>query len=251
MLGVGGRHRLEDLADRRVHRLPALDDDGRALAPEDVPVARPLGDGDERGGRVRRLRRGVELGEPALALGSLAVHVADLDPGGVDDADRATDLEGGLGLVGVHVDLRNRVVAGHEERVVERLEAGVHRIEVELLAFDDEHGAVAVLGLLVVDRLLGDLLRDARHLRERLAGEAVEDPTEELDEARAARVDDAGLAQLVEHLGRPLHRVLPARDRAGERIGDRERPDVGRSASSAISRMTVSIVPSTGTFTAW
>ena len=117
---------------RRVHRLPALDHDRSAFAAEDVAVARrpgrrrraPTSDG-------RRLRRGVELCEPPLALRRLAVHVADLDPLGVDDADRPPERERALRLVGVDVHLRDRGVAGHEERVAERLEARVQRVEIE------------------------------------------------------------------------------------------------------------------------
>ena len=228
MLRVGGGDRLEDLPDGRVHRLAALDHDRRALAAQDVAVARALGDRDEPRRGVRRLRRGVELRQPPLALGGLAVHVADLDVGCVDDSDRAPDCERVLRLVGVDVHLRNGLVPGDEQRVAERLEAGVDRVEVELGALHHEHGAVAVLGLLVVDRLLGDLLGDDRHLGERLAGQPVEDAAEQLDEPCPARVDDARLAELVEHLRRPLDRVVTACDRPGERLGDRERTHLGQ-----------------------
>ena len=104
--------------------------------------------------RRRRLRGRVELREPALALGGLAPHVADLHPLVGDDPDGAADREGALGLVGVHVHLRDRRVARHEQRVAEGVELRVERVEVELRALDEEDGAEAELRLLVVDRLL-------------------------------------------------------------------------------------------------
>ena len=223
MVGVDGGDRLEDLPDRRVHRLSSLDHDRGSFAAEDLPVARALGDRDERDARGRGLGRRVQLGEPSLALGGLAPHVADLDAGTVDDPDRAAEVERPLGLVRVDVHLGDRLVARHEERVAQRLEPAVERVEIERLALDHEDRAVAVLRLLVVDRLLRQLLRDVGHLGERLARQLVEDAAHELEEPRAARIDDTGLAELVEHLGRPLDGVLAARDDPGERLGDRER----------------------------
>ena len=154
----------------------------------------------------------MELGEPALALCGLAVHVADLDAGLVDDADGTTDSKRPVRLVGVDMHLCDRLVPGHEQRVAERIEPGVQHVEVELVALDDEHRAVAVLGLLVVDRVLRDLLRHLGHVRQRLAGEPVEDAADQLEHPSPARVDHPGLAELVEHLRRPRESVLAARD---------------------------------------
>ena len=53
---------------------------------------------------------------------------------------------------------------------------------------------------------------DVRDLGQRLARQTVEDPRTISSEPRAARVDDAGLAQLVEQLGRPRDCVLAPRD---------------------------------------
>ena len=95
----------------------------------------------------------MELGEPSLALRGLAPHVADLDPGAVDHPGRAADVECLLGLVRVDVHLGDRLVARHEEGVAQRREPAVERVEIERLALDQEDRAVAVLRLLVVDRL--------------------------------------------------------------------------------------------------
>ena len=144
-----------------------------------------------------------------------------------------------------------RGVPRHEERVAERLEPGVQGVEVELVALDEEDRAEAELGLLVVDRLLRELLGHLRRRRQRLAGETVEDASQQLDESRTARVDHARLPQLVEELRRPRTASSPRSiARASASTAGRLRTS-GRSASSAISRMTVSIVPSTGIFTAW
>jgi len=226
VIGVDGGDALEDLSDRGVHRLPALDDDLRALVAQDVAVAAALRDCDERHLGRRRLRGGVELREPALALRGLAPHVPDLDAPGVDDPDRPPAVEGALGLVGVDVDLRDRRVARDEQRVAERLEARMQRVEVECLTLDHEHRAVSVLRLLVVDRLLGDLVRHLRHVGKRLAGECMEDAADELDQPGAAGVDDARLAELVEHLGGAANRVVAARHDPREALDDRQRAHV-------------------------
>ena len=73
----------------------------------------------------------MELREPALPLGSLAPHVADLDPLLVDHPYGAADRQCAVRLVGMDVHLGDGLVAGHEQRVAERLEARVERIEVD------------------------------------------------------------------------------------------------------------------------
>ena len=74
-------------------------------------------------------------------------------------------------------------------------------------------------------RLEGRLLA-GRRLRERLAGSRGGEPADELDQARAACVDDAGLAQDLELAGGAGHRLVAALDerlqelgRAGDRAG--------------------------------
>ena len=77
-------------------------------------------------------------------------------------------------LVRVDVHLRDGLVPRHEQGVAKRLELRMQRVEVELLPLDDEHGAVPELGLVVVDRVLGELLGHVGHVRQRLARQAVE-----------------------------------------------------------------------------
>ena len=100
----------------------------------------------------------------------------------------------------------------------------LERVLVERLALDDEDGAVAVLGELLVDRVEAERLRLDRHVRELLARRAVDHPARDLDEAGAAGVDDARVAQDVEHLGRAREGVLAAREHGAQQL-------VGRSAA--------------------
>ena len=102
----------------------------------------------------------------------------------------------------------------------------MQRVEVECVALDDEDRAVPVLRLLVVDRLLRDLRGHLRHVGQRLAGELVEHAADELDQAGAAGVDDARLAELVEHVGRAADRVVAPRDDAREAVDDRKGANV-------------------------
>ena len=100
-----------------------------------------------------------------------------------------------------------------------------------------------------------DRVDAGRHLgggrgRQRLAGDRAGQPAEELDEPRAARVDDSRLAQDLELLGRAGHGLLPVPHELDEQLPERLGPAACRSASSASSRMTESIVPSTGRRTA-
>ena len=200
VLGVDRGHALEDLPDRGVHRLPALDHDLRALAAEDVAVAASLRDCHERRGGVRRLRRGVQLREPALPLDGLAVHVADLDASGVDDADRASAVERALGLVGVHVHLRDRRVA-RRRAASRRAARGSHAARRGRASSPSTTKTVQYRysdSSWWIDSSVISV-GHVRHLGQRLAGELVEHAADELDQAGAAGVDDARLAELVEH----------------------------------------------------
>ena len=126
----------------------------------------------------------------------------------------------------------------------------MERVEVEPLPLDDECRAEPVRGLLLVDRLLG---RARRRRRARPA--AVRPSARAASRARARRdrrprVDDARISQRLEQLRRARDGVVAARDDPAERLREGKGRHVGRSASSAISRTTVSIVPSTGGLTA-
>ena len=105
--------------------------------------------------------------EPFLALLRLRVHVRDLDT-----ADRPAgnaERERPAGVVGVHVHLERTAVADDEQRVPDPLELGFELVGVESLAFDDEHGAVAVAGELLVDRFEPEDLLLLRRRRRHLA----------------------------------------------------------------------------------
>ena len=248
VVGRNGLDRVEDVLRRRVHRLPTLDHARRAEALEE-PAVSPAGAHGDEPGLERRERVGrAPLEEPLLALRGLVVHVRDLDA--LDDADRRAERERLPGIVGVDVHLERRRVADDEERVADPFELRFERVGVELLALDDEHGAVAELGELQMDRVEAERLRLDRRLGELLTGRAVDHPASDLDEPGAARVDDAGVAQDVEQLRRARDGSSPAASTARRRSLGGTRRCSFRSLSSAISRMTVSIVPSTGRFTA-
>ena len=55
----------------------------------------------------------------------------------------------------------------------------------------------------------------------------VEDPADELDEPGAAGVDDARLAQLVEHLGRTADGIVSPGDDPREALGHRQHAHAG------------------------
>ena len=210
--------RLEDLADRRVHRLPALDHDRRALAPQDLAVSAALGDGDERDLRWRRLRRRVELREPPLALGRLAVHVADLHARGVDDADRAPALRARpparrCGRAPSRPTRRR--CTSSESPSGSRLACRASRSIASPSTTNTVQYRYSDSSWWIDS--CRDLLGHLGHVGKRLSVQRVEHASDELDQPRSAGVDDAGLAELVEHLGCPARRRRrpgrrPARD---------------------------------------
>ena len=84
----------------------------------------------------------VGRGRQALvALGDLDAHVGHVEMG--DDAVVGEHRGGGVGIVGVDVDLERGRVADDEHRVAEPLERGDEGALLELLAGDREVGAVA------------------------------------------------------------------------------------------------------------
>ena len=122
------------------------------------------------------------------------------------------------------VDLERRRVADDEERVAELLQLGLERLRVEPLALDHEHRAVAELRELLVDRVEARLvgLLDGG-VRDRLAGNRRSDAAHDLEQAGSAGVDDTGLAEDGELVGRPRQRLLTALDEPLQQRGRLER----------------------------
>ena len=166
--------------------------------------------------------RRTSLEKPLLALCSLVMHVRDLDA--LDDADRGTECEGLPRVVRVDVHLERGRVADHEERVADPLELLLERVLVELLALDDEHGAVAKLGELEMDGVESERLRLHRRLGNVLPGRAVDHPAGDLDEAGSSRVHDTGVAEDVEQLWRPRDGLLARREHRAEEIVGHDAP---------------------------
>src|SRR5438874_4594141 len=133
--------------------------------------------------------------ETLLALLGLPMRVCDLDA--LEHADRGARGERRTGIVRMQVDLERALVPDNDERVAERLELRLERVKVEPVAFDDENCAVAEFRELLVDRAVRELLGLGR-LRERLAGDGSRQAAHELEQSRAARVDDTCVAQNVE-----------------------------------------------------
>ena len=147
------------------------------------------------------------------------MHVRDLDA--FDDTDRGRERERPSGLVGVHVNLERGRIADDEERVAHLLELGLERGGVEVLALDEEDRAVAVARQLLVDRVERERLRLHGCVRYRLAGHREREAARDLDEPRPAGVDDARVAEDVEHLRRARDGVLPTREHGREQVARR------------------------------
>ena len=113
------------------------------------------------------------------------------------------------------------VVADDQDRVAEPLQPRQVLAAAEAAAGDDEVGAVAVAAVLVVGQaaarrlVVGDLGQLAA-----VAAQAGDDAGEDQDEAVAAGVDDAGLAQHLELLGRAGDGALAVVDRPLEDLGE-------------------------------
>src|SRR6185503_6033901 len=103
-------------------------------------------------------------------------------------------------------------VADNEQRVPEVLELLFDSIAVEVVALDHESGAVAVGRELLVNRLDVQLLACGGCCGQGLASRRRGEAAHNLEQARAARVDDAGLAQDVELFRRSRNRLLPTLD---------------------------------------
>ena len=141
----------------------------------------------------------------------LLVHVRDLDS--FDRSDRRPQRERRAGLVGVDVNLERARVADDEERVAQLLELGFERVGVEVLSLDHEDRAVPELRQLLVDRVDPGLVSVlAGGVGQRLAGQRRGDAANDLEQARATRVDDPRLLENGELVRRARERVLAALD---------------------------------------
>ena len=127
------------------------------------------------------------------------------------------------GLVGVHVHLVCGRVSDDEERIAESLQLALELLAHEAVALDDERRAVAELRELLVDRVDAEL-GARRRLGDRLAGGRRGNAAEDLDEPRAAGVDDACVPQDVEHVLRACERLLAGMHELDEELFDRLRP---------------------------
>ena len=208
---------------------PALSNSARLPAPEATATT---------AARLLARRDGVQ--QALLALMRLLVHVRDLDA--ADRAARDAERQRATGVVGVHVHLQRRAVADDEQRVAELLELRLERVEIEVVAFDDEDRAVAVLRKLLMDRVDADLLLPLGRLGQRLAADGGCDAAHDLDEPAAP----ASTTPASRSTG-SISRVAVTASSPAATISGSVAP---RSAASAIRRTAVSIVPSTGFLTA-
>ena len=167
----------------------------------------------------------VLLAHPLLLL-DLLEQVGDADlaraPGLDAGLDRATDV------VGVDVAVPEAVATDDDDGVAERGPGPLERRDRRVLGLEQVHHLVAerrevVAGEVGLDR---DRRVDDLGLGDRAAGDDLEERVEQQREARAAGVDDAGLLQDREQLGRAQHGVdvpRPARRRARRRAPARPR----------------------------
>ena len=102
-----------------------------------------------------------------------------------------------------------------------RSSSGTNAVAVEALAGDDEVGAAAELGVGVVDLVepRGGVVRDLRQLH-LLAGEPGDHPADDHHQPERAGVDDPGLGEHVELLGRVADRLLAGEQRRRQHLGE-------------------------------
>ena len=153
------------------------------------------------------------------------MHVRDLDP--FDRADLCSEGQCSSRIVGVQVDLERARVADDEQRVAEPLEPAFELLDLQAFTLDDEDRAVAVPGLLQMNGLDADRRRVGRGFRQRLSRRTRGKPARDLEQARPARVDDAGFLQDREQLRSPCDCLLSTRDDAAQELGLRQRADLG------------------------
>ena len=145
------------------------------------------------------------------------MHVRDLDL--LERSDGGSERKRVARLVGVHVHLHRRRIAHDEQRIAEVGELILQGRAVEPASLDDEDGAIAVARELLVDGAEVQLLLD-RRVGDRLAGDDGRNAADDLEQARAAGVDDAGVPEHVEQLRRSLDRVRPAPHDGGDQLAD-------------------------------
>src|SRR5207249_7339877 len=105
------------------------------------------------------------------------------------------DLERAAGMIGVHVNLQRLRISDDEQRVTKLQQFVFDRLAVELVSLDHEGRAVPVLRELLVDGVGAQLLTFSGSLRKWLAGDRGGETAHDLQQTRAACVDDSGLAK--------------------------------------------------------
>ena len=118
------------------------------------------------------------------------MHVGDLDAR--DRAQGRAQAQRSARVVRVHVDLECRLVAHDEQRVAERLKLALERDGIEPRPVHEECRAVPKLRKLAVDGLQAQLGHHGGK-RELVSGDRRDDSARDLDEPRAAGIDDARL----------------------------------------------------------
>ncbi len=158
------------------------------------------------------------LGNLAGPRRDLGVHVRDVEvrdlAGACQDRDRL------LGLVGVDMDLQRAGVADDQHRVAERRERRGETAWLEPPPGDGEVGAVAKgrREVLWVGYARRRVMLERRGL---VAAQGGHDPGEDHDQRVTAGIDDAGVAQHGEQIGRAHHRGLAGGHGPFEHAGDR------------------------------
>ena len=122
------------------------------------------------------------------------------------------------GVIGVNVHLERARVADDEEGVAELIELAFECDGVEVFALDEERRAVAEAREFLVDGVDADLVLVRGRLGQRLARHDRGDAAEDLRQAGASRVDDAGLAQHLQLLRRALDRLLGRLDQLAHQV---------------------------------
>ena len=187
-------------------------------------LPRPGHDGDEPGlERCERGRRTAALEETFLALRRLHVHVRDLDA--LDHAERGAECERLPGIVGVDVHLERRRVADDEERVADlaraRSRARPCRGRRPRRRRPCSSGTPTAPG--------GSRRGRATPSRPALPGAPRPSRRRPCPRAISTRpgapgVDDAGVAQDVEHLGRAREGILTSREHHPQEIVGTQAP---------------------------
>src|SRR5206468_652338 len=218
---------------------------------EELAVSRACDDRDDSRRRRRRVGHGRE--QPLFAFLRLFVHVRDLDAS--DRADARAERERPPRIVGVHVHLDGGRVSDDEQRVADLFELALERAAIEILALDQEHGAVAELRELPVDRVEPDPIGRRGRFGEWLAAHDRRDAANELQQACAAAEPPIGVAStapstsaaprtICEKITPELPRAPISAPRATSRASDsRLAAEVASTASTTARTVIVRFVP--------